>query len=1217
MKTRTGSRQTVLTRAVSEAMERRVLLAFNNALVNDPTRDPVGINGSFNTQSETASLAFTPLNTTEHYVVSAYNDTGEGLNGQHGMGWALSIDGGRTFTDKPTLPYSTDRSQGLRGESGDAVLARDTFSGTIYLAANSRPLGAVPGTQVFRSTDNGATFAAPVTALTGISGATFIDKPWIAVDNADPTRPGNVYLMAMVGLSTGNRNLVFCRSIDFGSTWSMPITILSAPSGATTSGVGANVVVGADHKVYAFYRQQSTIFGSSYEVRRSTDFGLSFGPAGRVSTAGGSGSVGLLSLVFDANGFVQAVANPADENQVFVVYARNNDPDTDRGDIFLVSTNNGGSTWSSPVRVNDDITLRDQWQPSLSIKPDGPQLFVGWYDRREDADDNPDTRDDNLIGVFGRIGNITSSGVSFQQNSFRISTQSFDPYFGKDDQLRPLYMSDYDQATADSTGFYHSWGDNRDADAESATNQGPNVRLQRIPSISGTTAGETITISRSSGGTDIQAHVGSTLVYTELYTNATTTIIIDGREGDDTIGVDTTNGAIGVDLIIYGGDGSDALTGGTGNDTIDGGVGADSISGGGGKDTADYAIRTAAVTVTLDGIANDGASENDNITSSIEVVRGGRGADSLAVGSYAAALVGGPGDDEILGSYANPQFATAGFDDDPNAVSADLMIGFAADGYGGSDSLVDIHQFSGSPFDDSIFGSLAADTIFGNAGNDTIEGGEGSDSMVGGRGDDVYLFDDQLISQEQFVMGGDEGLDSFGNPGDDANPSLGSDTISENDDLDRDLLDFSEIIEPVIVNLATHSTSSSQIVATTSLEVHLYLQLRSESGAGTGNGIEDVVGSDNADSITGNARGNTLRGGAAGDTLTGGAGDDTLVGGAGADSMLGETGIDTADYSDRTAALTITINDTANDGASGEYDNVKTDIENIVGGGANDTITGSTGNNIIDGGLGADSIDGGSGSDTIDYTSGRATGVSITLGGLNSDSDVLTSIENATGSPFDDTIVGGTSAETLSGGGGNDALTGNGGDDFLSGGADNDTIIGNAGVDAMNGGQGDDSLIAAANDPISGLVGGSGKDTLDYTAETTSVVITVPQQIQVVVGGIGDDSIDATGHPGRVTLQGGVGTDSLIGAGGADSLVGGDGNDTLRGLGGNDTLKGNDGNDSLIGGVGRDSVEGGNDNDYFDAQDDEIDILRGDGGTDSVLGDLFDSLDTIEVTLPG
>jgi len=276
MKTRTGSRQTVLTRAVSEAMERRVLLAFNNALVNDPTRDPVGINGSFNTQSETASLAFTPLNTTEHYVVSAYNDTGEGLNGQHGMGWALSIDGGRTFTDKPTLPYSTDRSQGLRGESGDAVLARDTFSGTIYLAANSRPLGAVPGTQVFRSTDNGATFAAPVTALTGISGATFIDKPWIAVDNADPTRPGNVYLMAMVGLSTGNRNLVFCRSIDFGSTWSMPITILSAPSGATTSGVGANVVVGADHKVYAFYRQQSTIFGSSYEVRRSTDFGLSF-----------------------------------------------------------------------------------------------------------------------------------------------------------------------------------------------------------------------------------------------------------------------------------------------------------------------------------------------------------------------------------------------------------------------------------------------------------------------------------------------------------------------------------------------------------------------------------------------------------------------------------------------------------------------------------------------------------------------------------------------------------------------------------------------------------------------------------------------------------------------------------------------------------------------------------------------------------------------------
>ncbi len=60
--------------------------------------------------------------------------------------------------------------------------------------------------------------------------------------------------------------------------------------------------------------------------------------------------------------------------------------------------------------------------------------------------------------------------------------------------------------------------------------------------------------------------------------------------------------------------------------------------------------------------------------------------------------------------------------------------------------------------------------------------------------------------------------------------------------------------------------------------------------------------------------------------------------------MEGDVGTDTATYASRTAPLTVTIDGIANDGATAEGDdNVKTDVENLVGGSAKDSLTGSGG----------------------------------------------------------------------------------------------------------------------------------------------------------------------------------------------------------------------------------------------------------------------------------
>jgi len=141
---------------------------------------------------------------------------------------------------------------------------------------------------------------------------------------------------------------------------------------------------------------------------------------------------------------------------------------------------------------------------------------------------------------------------------------------------------------------------------------------------------------------------------------------------------------------------------------------------------------------------------------------------------------------------------------------------------------------------------------------------------------------------------------------------------------------------------------------------------------GVGNDV--LSGGDGNDAIDGGTGNDTVNGQNGNDVLTGDTGNDSLNGGAGNDSMQGETGADvfiggagtdTAKYSEKTTGLTLDIDNAADDGASGEKDNIKTDVENITGGSGNDVITGGTGANTISGGSGNDIIYGGSGNDSL------------------------------------------------------------------------------------------------------------------------------------------------------------------------------------------------------------------------------------------------------------
>jgi hypothetical protein len=443
-----------------EVLEDRTLLDIQlpNVLVNDPKEDG---RSSHDTQSETTLVVGA-----NHTVVVAYNDSLLGsMNPFQFTGYSQSTDSGASFVDKGALPPNPN------GDASDPVLAADNVSGRIYLSTLSVSVGVI---DVFRSDDNGASFKAPVNGAP--SASALWDKDWLTVDNYPGPGQGNVYLVAR-DFGPGNGIFLF-RSTDGGDTWTPNGGTLIVSAGQTNV-TGAWVTVGPDHAVYVAWFDERTATGRIL-IKKSTDGGLTFGAEKLVTTLRTTNPDGDLNLgAFRSNSFPQVVVNPA-TGALYVVYNDKGTASADRADIFFRQSTDGGATWSRAVKVNDDTTTRDQWQPALAVSPSGHKIGIFWYDRRNDPANN-------LIDRYGAIGTVDGDTVTFAPN-FRVTDEAFPPVIGTDPIVSPSYMGDYDQAVATRSHFYLTWGDNR---LKSLGHKGNNADV-RFASVAAEVAGPSV-----------------------------------------------------------------------------------------------------------------------------------------------------------------------------------------------------------------------------------------------------------------------------------------------------------------------------------------------------------------------------------------------------------------------------------------------------------------------------------------------------------------------------------------------------------------------------------------------------------------------------------------------------------------------------------------------------------------------------------------------------
>lgn len=345
-----------------------------------------------------------------------------------------------------------------------------------------------------------------------------------------------------------------------------------------------------------------------------------------------------------------------------------------------------------------------------------------------------------------------------------------------------------------------------------------------------------------------------------------------------------------------------------------------------------------------------------------------------------------------------------------------------------------------------------------------------------------------------------------------------------------------------------------------------------------------LVGGSGNDTLSGGPEDDVFDGGSGTDTLRGDAGADLLDGGLDADTLSGGADVDTVSFAGRLGDVIADIDNDPDDGESGEGDNIRTDVQNVIGGSGNDVLIGSLGNNTLnggigddsfEGGLGADVFNGGPGTDTLSYET-RSAPVTVDTDGEADDGqdtegdNAQTDVEN---------LIGGSAADTLTGNSGSNLIVGGDGSDVLLGDHGDDSLLGLAGDDTLDGGPGSDALS-----------GGDGIDSVSYATRQAGVVADLD--------GLGDD-----GEPGEndaiasdvENLIAGEGNDSLTGDGLANLLVGG---------GGSDTLLGGDGVDSVFGGPGADSVVS------RDAVGDTVDCGS---EFDAVLADVLDYVSGCEV----
>ena len=345
-----------------------------------------------------------------------------------------STDGGYTWTE--------GRMSSSLGVWGDPVTVFDA-EGNLYYSHLSDPADGdfIDRIVVQKSTDGGQTWNDG--AGIGLNPPKDQDKEWLAADHTDSPYRNSLYTAWTEFDRYGSPNpedrtrILFSYSRDFSESWSDPFVVSDVTGNCLDSDEtveGAVPAVGPEGQVYLSWAGPLGIV-----FDKSLDGGVTFGDDIFVDSMPGGWNL-YIPGIYRCNGMpVTAcdISNSPYRGNIYIMWSdqRNGIQDTD---VFLVKSTDGGNTWGSVKRVNDDQPGKQQFFPWMTVDQTTGNIYVAFYDRRDSTDFSTE--------VY--LAKSSDGGETFE--NFKISEYPFRSVSG-------IFFGDYINIAANNGRIHTIW----------------------------------------------------------------------------------------------------------------------------------------------------------------------------------------------------------------------------------------------------------------------------------------------------------------------------------------------------------------------------------------------------------------------------------------------------------------------------------------------------------------------------------------------------------------------------------------------------------------------------------------------------------------------------------------------------------------------------------------------------------------------------------------
>ncbi len=316
------------------------------------------------------------------------------------------------------------------GVWGDPCIIADTSGNFYYFHLSNPPNGSwIDRTVCQKSTDGGMSWSSGT--YSGLNGKKAQDKHWAVFD---PKTNGIYVTWTQFDKydskeKTDSTHILFTSSFDGGNTWSKAVRLDEKGGDCLDDDKtveGAVPAVGPNGEIFVSWAGEKGIFFDrsldSGKTWLDKDIFVSDMPGGWCSDVEGlSRCNGMPVTCCD-------ISNSENKGTIYINWADQRNGENNN-DIFIAKSNDNGTTWCQPIKVNNDTTKRQQFLTWMAVDPVNGNINIVFYDRRKYKDKRTD--------VF--LARSTDGGATFK--NIKISTNPFSP-----NSL--IFMGDYNNISA-------------------------------------------------------------------------------------------------------------------------------------------------------------------------------------------------------------------------------------------------------------------------------------------------------------------------------------------------------------------------------------------------------------------------------------------------------------------------------------------------------------------------------------------------------------------------------------------------------------------------------------------------------------------------------------------------------------------------------------------------------------------------------------------------